>query len=194
MLSLLGQAESRPRSTRPRSIITYWRKPIAITEIAVETRPMTSSLKPSFQFDPTCSCGSLRKATRRISQLYDDVLEPCGLKLSQYQLIVHIERRKLPPTMTELAKDMVIDKSALAHSLKPLERDGLVEQMRDQVDGRTRRVVLTPAGRTKIAKAKRLWKQAQERFEKAYGVEKTAALNEALEAIISDDFAAAFGI
>ncbi|ANN69262.1 MarR family winged helix-turn-helix transcriptional regulator [Bordetella bronchialis] len=142
--------------------------------------------------DPgVCNGAALRKANRRVTQLYDAVLAPCGLKASQRSILLHVERAGTP-TMSELAHAIVLDRSALAHNLKPLERDGYLVQIRDEHDGRSRRVHLTPEGRRKLAEANRLWRQAQNRFERAYGAERAAALRLALADIFSDEFAEAF--
>jgi DNA-binding MarR family transcriptional regulator len=142
--------------------------------------------------DPgVCNGAALRKATRRVTQLYDNVLAPCGLRVSQRSILLHIDRAGMP-TMTELAHAMVLDRSALAHNLKPLERDGYVVQIRDEHDGRSRRVQLTAEGRRKLAESTRLWRLAQDRFETAYGAERAAALRVALADIFSDEFAEAF--
>lgn len=142
--------------------------------------------------DPlVCNGAALRKATRRVTQLYDAALVPCGLSVSQRSVLVHIERAG-NPTMTELAHAMVLDRSALAHNLKPLERDGYVVQRRDPADGRSRRVELTPGGRAKLAESNRLWRAAQNSFEMAYGADRAAALRAALAEIFEGDFAGAF--
>lgn len=142
--------------------------------------------------DPlVCNGAALRKATRRVSQLYDSVLAPCGLKVSQHSILMHIARAG-SPSMTDLARAMVLDRSALAHNLKPLERDGYVRTSRDRLDGRSRRVALTEAGWAKLAESRRLWKEAQRRFESAYGAERAAALRRALGEIFSEEFALAF--
>lgn len=142
--------------------------------------------------DPlVCNGAALRKATRRVSQLYDAVLAPCGLKVSQYSILVHIARAGTP-SMTDLARAMVLDRSALAHNLKPLERDGYVQTSRDPLDGRSRRVALTEKGRAKLTESRRLWKEAQRRFEAAYGAERAAALRRSLADIFSEEFALAF--
>jgi DNA-binding MarR family transcriptional regulator len=138
-----------------------------------------------------CNGAALRKATRRVSQLYDAVLAPCGLRASQRSMLINIDRA-VNPTMTELAHALVLDRSALAHNLKPLERDGYVVLVRDERDGRSRRVALTPPGKRKLAESNRLWQLAQNRFESAYGPERAASLRVALADIFSDEFAAAF--
>ncbi|OZI21078.1 MarR family transcriptional regulator [Bordetella genomosp. 9] len=147
--------------------------------------------KPDSKDPGVCNGAALRKATRRVTQLYDTVLAPCGLKVSQRSILLHVDRAGTP-TMSELAHAMVLDRSALAHNLKPLERDGYLVQIRDEYDGRSRRVQLTPDGRRKLAESNRLWRQAQNRFEAAYGAERAAALRVALADIFSDEFAEAF--
>lgn len=142
--------------------------------------------------DPlVCNGAALRKATRRITQLYDAVLAPCGLSVSQRSVLVHIARAG-EPTMSELAQAMVLDRSALAHNLKPLQRDGYVAVRRDEIDGRSRRVGLTEAGQEKLNESHHLWRSAQERFEAVYGAGRAADLRLALAEIFSDEFALAF--
>jgi DNA-binding MarR family transcriptional regulator len=142
--------------------------------------------------DPlVCNGAALRKATRRISQLYDAVLAPCGLNAAQRSILVHVARGG-SPTMTELAHALVLDRSALARNIKPLERDGYLRQRPDDEDGRSRRVELTQVGRDKLKESNRLWRKAQGRFEVVYGEERAAALRGALAEIYSDEFALAF--
>ncbi|MFG1461603.1 MarR family winged helix-turn-helix transcriptional regulator [Xanthobacter sp. DSM 24535] len=138
-----------------------------------------------------CNGTALRKATRRVSQLYDCVLAPIGLKATQRSLLVHIARAGTP-TMGELSATLVLDRSALGHNLRPLERDGLVELVADGKDRRSRRVVLTPLGRAKLDASMVLWGQAQARFEAVFGEAEAATLRAALERIASPEFAAAF--
>jgi hypothetical protein len=39
-----------------------------------------------------CRCTPLRKASRRVSQLYDAILAPCGLRTTQRAILNHISR------------------------------------------------------------------------------------------------------
>jgi hypothetical protein len=55
-----------------------------------------------------CSCTTLRKATRRISQLYDTALAPSGLKTTQRAILAQIGRSE-PTTVGELAGALVMD-------------------------------------------------------------------------------------
>jgi len=75
----------------------------------------------------------------------------------------------------ELAASPVLDHSARAHNIRPLERDGLVEVVADEHDKRNRLVALTEAGWAKLAQSQPLWEEAQRRFERAFGEEKARA-------------------
>ncbi len=138
-----------------------------------------------------CNGTALRRATRRVSQLYDTVLAPVGLRSTQRSILIHIVRAGAP-SMGHLAASLVLDRSALAHNLKPLERDGLIQVVVDARDRRTRRVALTAAGRARLAESMPLWEQAQQRFERVFGTAQAAALRASLDVIASDDFARAF--
>jgi len=138
-----------------------------------------------------CNGATLRKATRRVTQLYDAVLAPCGLKMSQCSILASIDRAG-SPTMSDLAHVLILDRSALAHNMKPLERDGYVEQTRNESDGRSRRVTLTAAGLAKLAESNALWEQAQARFETVYGHDQAQQLRASLSIIFSDEFAELF--
>jgi DNA-binding MarR family transcriptional regulator len=138
-----------------------------------------------------CHCTALRKASRRISLFYDSALEPCGLRITQLAILNQIARSGAPK-IGELAEALVMDPGALAHNLKPLERDGLVEIRSDPKDRRNRLVTLTAAGRKKREQSAAAWQRAQDAFEEAFGITKSPSLRKALEFIISDEFAAAF--
>src|ERR1700733_384287 len=138
-----------------------------------------------------CNCTALRKATRRVSQLYDSALEPCGIKATQRTMLSQIARSGIPP-LGELADALVMDRGALTHNLKPLARDGLVKISVDPQDRRNRLVALTAQGRAKLAESDALWTRAQRGFEAGFGTAKSASLRKALEYLVSDDFVNAF--
>src|ERR1700741_2207819 len=124
-----------------------------------------------------CNVTALRKATRHVSRLYDDMLAPCGLRATQRAILVYIARGGAP-AMGELAAALVLDRTALNHNLKPLERDGLVAITVDDSDRRSKRVQLTKRGEARLIESSAAWKRAQERFEAAFGTRKAAGLRE----------------
>ncbi len=132
-----------------------------------------------------CTCGSLRKASRRISQFYDTALAPVGIKSTQYAILSEVDRGSIagPVTMCELATAMVMDRSTLGHNLKPLERDDLIVLRLSPDDRRKRYVELTKKGRSMLVRARRLWCHAEERFETIFGKEPAAELRAVLLSI-----------
>jgi len=135
-----------------------------------------------------CTCGSLRKASRRISQFYDTALAPAGIKSTQYSILSEVDRgsREGTVTMCELATAMVMDRSTLGHNLKPLERDDLVVLKLSADDRRKRYVELTRKGRLMLRKSRHLWQRAEGRFESIFGKEPAAELRAVLLSIASN--------
>jgi DNA-binding MarR family transcriptional regulator len=138
-----------------------------------------------------CHCTALRKASRRISQLYDAALAPCGLKTTQRAILAQIGRSE-PVTLSTLAQALVMDPGGLAHTLKPLERDNLVATSVDPADRRNRLIQLTAAGRAKLAESDALWEVAHRGFETAFGAMESAALRDAMRILVSGNFVGAF--
>jgi DNA-binding MarR family transcriptional regulator len=134
-----------------------------------------------------CHATHLRKATRRITLLYDAALAPSGLRSTQRSILMQVARSQAP-SMSELAAALMIDRSALAQNLKPLEREGLLAVGVDPADKRSRRVILTQAGMNKLLESQPMWEQAQVAFEKGYGLEQSQALREALAAVAAGEY------
>lgn len=135
-----------------------------------------------------CTCGSLRKASRRISQFYDCALAPVGIKSTQFSILSEIERRSLEGrvTMCELAVAMVMDRSTLGHNLRPLQRDGLLALRLGQDDKRKRYVELTRKGRSVLHRAQELWHRAEGRFEQIFGKQNALELRSVLLSIANN--------
>ncbi len=136
----------------------------------------------------SCTCGSLRKASRRISQFYDTALAPVGIKSTQYSILAEIDHAGPDErlTMCELATAMVMDRSTLGHNLRPLERDAMLVLRLSQSDRRKRYVELTSKGKETLEEARRLWRHAEGRFEKIFGKQPAAKLRAVLLSIASN--------
>jgi DNA-binding MarR family transcriptional regulator len=135
-----------------------------------------------------CFSTAVRKASRRLTQLYDDALAPSGLRSTQFSIIAELAMRSgSPPTLAELAEAMVSDRSSLGHALRPLVRDGYVALRRGQTDRRTQRIVLTDRGHKKFREALAHWRMAQEAFVSLYGDEWSETLRAAVLTIAHDD-------
>jgi DNA-binding MarR family transcriptional regulator len=128
-----------------------------------------------------CNCTALRKASRRVSQMYDAALAPCGLKSTQFSILSEIERHgDQSLTMGKLAEAMIMDRSTLGHNLRPLERDRLISIVKCKADRRSKQVALTRKGREMYARAYSLWHKAQRYFEHTFGASEAVALRTTL--------------
>lgn len=136
-----------------------------------------------------CTCGSLRKASRRISQFYDAALAPVGIKSTQFSILAEVERGSAdgPLSICELANAMVMDRSTLGHNLRPLEREELLSIQLTMTDLRKRHVELTRKGKATLQRARRLWRTAEGRFEKMFGKRHAADLRAVLLKIAGND-------
>jgi len=130
-----------------------------------------------------CTCLRLRKASRRVSQIYDQHLEPFGLTVTQYGLLVHLATFE-GISIGDLAEKLVMDPTTLTRNLRPLERQGLVAVRPDRRDRRARSLQLTASGRKVFEKAKPGWVRAQRHIERVFGELETPALNAALDRVL----------
>lgn len=138
-----------------------------------------------------CSNTAIRRAARQLGQLYDDCLEGTGLKGTQFSLLSQIAATGAP-ALKQLAEAMVMDLSALGHTLKPLIRDGYVELVPDPEDRRVKRARLTALGRKIQKDLLENWRDAQGRFDRVFGKEQSEEIRKALAFVSSPEFAAAF--
>ena len=126
-----------------------------------------------------CSVFALRRATRAVTQLYDDVLRPTGLRATQYSVLAVI-RASEPATQTEIARTAQMDATTLTRALRPLEREGLVRVRLGATDRRQRVVSLTAKGKRRLTRATAYWEKAQEELSQRYG---TVAVRELVGAL-----------
>ena len=121
-----------------------------------------------------CTCFNLRKATRAVTQYYDEVLRPSGIRATQFSLLATI-REFGTVSIGTLAEEAVVDRTTLTRNLKLLEDEGLVATS-PGADARVREVSLTPAAHEKLAVAQRYWKQAQAHMAEQMGDERVRRL------------------
>lgn len=107
-----------------------------------------------------CACFSLRRASRAITQLYDDFLRPSGLRTTQFSLLNVVQARG-PVPINRLADGVIADRTTLTRNLKLLERKGWIRVAVGE-DRRSREVSITPKGREAQRRAYPYWVKAQD--------------------------------
>jgi DNA-binding MarR family transcriptional regulator len=137
---------------------------------------------PDFHCSVDCIGFNLRKATRAVTQLYDEMLRPAGIRGTQYSLLVILKIRG-PVLVTDLAEKIVMDRTTLSRNLEVMEKPGLVSVAPGE-DRRTRWVTITESGSAVLLKAYPLWQQAQAKMKESMGEERLQALMADLSALI----------
>jgi DNA-binding MarR family transcriptional regulator len=132
-----------------------------------------------------CTCLKVRRTARRLTGIYDGLLEPTGLTINQFGLLAYLhgakEAGKANLSIGQLAERVGMDPTTLNRSLKPLAASGLVADALDPSDRRVRAVAITPAGRRRLAAAVPPWRKAQARVEAELSEASTRELNGLLD-------------
>lgn len=124
----------------------------------------------------------LRSATRKVVSIYDEALAPLGINVAQFSLLRTVERLQ-PVSLTDLARDTQLDRSTIGRNARVIERMGLVETHRGDVDQREAIVMLTPVGTELLQNAGPLWDECQKAMEDRLGAVKITALQDILRSI-----------
>lgn len=132
--------------------------------------PHRVRLTSALETGHVCACFNLRRASRAVTQFYDEALRPTGLRITQFTLLTALRVRS-PLSVHELADRLGMDRTTLTRNLKPLERSGWVE-IKSGADKRVRQISITPAGHKVLAKAYPHWRQAQAQVVEAFGEKK----------------------
>lgn len=101
--------------------------------------------------------------TSRLRKLvYDAAFRPAGVTRAQAAVLSYLLSGD-GMTQSELADRLDLGKVALGSLVDKLEAAGMVEREADAEDRRTKRVRLTPLGRTTLARLRKLGAKANER-------------------------------
>jgi DNA-binding MarR family transcriptional regulator len=135
-----------------------------------------------------CNCLAVRQAARHVTQFYDQVMAPVGLRISQFSILAKLQRLG-PLSVNALAAEMVMDRTTLGRAIQPLVRQRLVAIDRRDTDRRTKELHLTDAGAARLRDGVKQWIRAQDRFEEIFGTERTADLRALLHAVTAHELA-----
>jgi len=103
--------------------------------------------------------------------MYDDVMAPIGLKITQFAILATIHR-DTEPTMQALAAELGVDPSTMTRTLRPLVNEGVVDILAGtDGDRRVKRLSLTSLGRYKLGQGHQLWQDAQRELADKIGPE-----------------------
>jgi len=135
-----------------------------------------------------CNCLAIRQAARHMTQFYDQLFAPVGLRATQYAILTRL-RRDGPMPINALAAALVMDRTTLGRNILPLQRDGLIAIEPAASDRRRRDLRLTAAGEARQRAATECWNVAQARFETAFGRKRAAKMRDLMREVAACAFA-----
>lgn len=130
-----------------------------------------------------CVCFNLRKASRAITQIYEEALQPAGIRGTQYSLLVGISLGGAAG-VGALAEGLATDRTTITRNLRPLVDGGFIEMVPGP-DRRRRVVRLTRKGRATLKMAYPLWVGAQRRVMRELGEERFAVLKSVVDDVVT---------
>ncbi len=135
-----------------------------------------------------CACSNFRRASRAVTQLFDQALEPSGLRSTQLVILLEIAVAR-SSTVPQIARRLVMDRSTLQRNLQPLVKRGFIK-VDSSKERRSQLLTLTPRGHKAVAEAVPLWHRAQTHFVQHLGQKRwrilRSNLSDAVNAVRGD--------
>jgi DNA-binding MarR family transcriptional regulator len=96
-----------------------------------------------------------QQTSEAVSRFTETYFLKAGITRTQFSVLVLLDQCEAPPTLTELGRWMFRSKNSMTTVIDHMERDGLVQRVRDPRDKRSVRVVATEAGRALFDRGKK---------------------------------------
>lgn len=109
-----------------------------------------------------CACFRLRAAARKVSKMYEDALRPVGLRVTQFTMLAMISGTK-PDSITALAEDIGMDRTALNRALNIIRKNGWVS-ITGGDNQLEKKIRITKKGTKKLESAIPRWEAVQNEF------------------------------
>src|SRR5579862_5498567 len=114
-----------------------------------------------------CMCANLRRASRTVTRLYNRELQPNGIGITQFTVLMTLDRTG-EISQGKLGEILALDSTTLTRMLDLMKKRGWV-RTKEGSDRRMRIFRLTKAGQEKFERSMRHWKRAQDHVEAALG-------------------------
>lgn len=132
-----------------------------------------------------CMCGTLRRASRALTQVYEDALRPLGLRATQFTILQALSLAG-EVTQGELGRMLAMDSTTLTRVLEIMIRQRWISKRRGQ-DHREWRLRLLKGGNIQLARATPHWERVQAQLRAELGNDRWDSLlklsNQAAQAV-----------
>jgi DNA-binding MarR family transcriptional regulator len=114
-----------------------------------------------------CMCGSFRRTSRALTQLYEEALRPVGLRATQFTILQALSLAG-EVSQGQLGEMLAMDSTSLTRTLGIMSRKGWVAERRGR-DRRQRWLCLASAGEIKLKQVLPVWEKVQSRLQRTLG-------------------------
>jgi DNA-binding MarR family transcriptional regulator len=157
---------------------------LRITAAKIELRgPMTNT--NDLREVAACTYFRARRMARLVTRFYDNQLGSVGINTNQLGLLAKLLDASMLGvsglSVGVLAERVGMHPSTLTRDLKPLMKQGLVQDGNDPEDRRIRKILITKKGEGKLRDAIPAWRSAQKRVQDVLGNELMLSLNALLD-------------
>lgn len=124
---------------------------------------MSQSLLPTLP----CMCGTFRRTSRALTQVYEQALRPFGLRATQFT-ILQVLSRSGEVSQGRLGEMLAMDSTTLTRTLQIMSRQSWIAERRGE-DRRERWLRLAKAGEAQLNRALPVWEKVQSRLRRRVG-------------------------
>jgi DNA-binding MarR family transcriptional regulator len=110
---------------------------------------------------------SVRRASRALTQIYEDALRPLGLRATQFTILQVLSLAGEVP-QGRLGEMLAMDSTSLTRTLAIMQRQGWIAERRGD-DRRERRLSLAKIGEAQLKRALPTWEKVQSRLRRELG-------------------------
>jgi DNA-binding MarR family transcriptional regulator len=124
---------------------------------------MSQSLLPTLP----CMCGTFRRTSRALTQVYEQALRPFGLRATQFTILQALSRSG-EVSQGRLGEMLAMDSTTLTRTLQIMSRQSWIAERRGE-DRRERWLRLAKAGEAQLNRALPVWEKVQSRLRRRVG-------------------------
>ena len=116
----------------------------------------------------SCKCIGLRKASNNLTKIYNSALIKVDLKITQFSTLKNIQ--KLGKTnIRDLSSELELDRTTVLRNIEKLIEMDLVSYKYEN-DDKNKIIQLTTVGKSKLREAIIIWEETQHKYIKALGI------------------------
>ena len=116
----------------------------------------------------SCKCISLRKASNNLTKIYDTALIKVDLKITQFSTLKNIQRLG-KTNISDLSFKLELDRTTVLRNIKKLIKMNLISYKYER-NNKNKIIQLTTVGKNKLREAIIIWEETQHRYVKALGI------------------------